>query len=498
MAPTAKRRHARPARKKPSKKSKVEKTEPLRYHRLPTEMRAMVVENMFAVGGRSLLRNFSLTSRDGRDLARKELYRELNLHYEIELSYLTRSLIENPPLRKLIRSVRIYANHWYFHRHDARRIFREWHNAPMDESHLSQSDRQLLILLRSFCSEKPADNIQYIFGLFLFFVDNTKHLVVDMGHFWGQLDNFLAAGLASTSLSSSGPNTAFLPVLKTLNLSTKYYLHKTVRAIQTKPFHPFKAITASTHLREFTFTGDMDKWSDLDAIDPGMMLPFTTVCLVASSCTASTLSKFLRHCPDLECLYVASQGWKTDLDTTECLNTILTKFCPRIQTLSLRNGGHSRAFFRSSGSHIITCLPEMTNLKELRIEVDAFFMRGSDITTFRLPNKLPDQLEKLFLDCSFALTNSHFGIHYPRLTPRSPEAIAYKQAIENMIQAICKARENRFPRLNTIVIGAKWVAPVQWTRIANKTLSKTGARIKITSSKDMQKLWNCGWDEMKV
>ncbi|KAK1590475.1 uncharacterized protein LY79DRAFT_590430 [Colletotrichum navitas] len=500
MAPTSKpkRRHSRSARKRPSKKNKVDKTQPLRFSLLPPEMRVTVVENMFAVGGRRLLRDFSVTSRDSRALAQKELYREISIQYEVELCHLTRSLIENPPLRKLIHTVRLNANYWCFRRHDARRIFREWPNAPIDESRLSQSDRQLLILLRSFCNERPSDNIQCVFGLFLFFVDQTKHLALDIGYDWGLLDNFLAAGFASTSSTNPNLGTALLPVVKILGLSTKQYLQKAVRTIQAGPYHPFKALTASIHLREFTFTGDMDRWSNLDAIDPGMKLPFTTVNLVASSCTASTLSKFLRHCPDLQCLNVTSQGYNSEVDTNECLNTILTKFCPQVRELSLRNGGRSRDFFRSSATHTITCLPEMTNLKELRMEVDAFFVRGSDISAFRLPNKLPDQLEKLFLDCSFALTHFPFNMHYTRMTARSPEAIAYRQAVDNMIQAICKAREDRFPRLNTIVIGAKWVAPVQWTRIANKALSKTGARIKVTSSKDIQRLWTCSWDAMKV
>ncbi|KAK1995404.1 hypothetical protein LX36DRAFT_725318 [Colletotrichum falcatum] len=494
MAPIAKpkRRHARSTRKKPSKKNRA----PLKFSLLPTEMRAMVVENMSAVGGRSLLRNFSITSRDSHALAQKELYREISIFYEIELCHLTRSLVENPTLRKFIRTVRLYPNYWTFHRHDAGRIVREWADAPMDESRLSQSDRQLLILLRSIRNHKPADNIQFIFGLFLFFVDEAKHLAVDIGHYWGLLDKFLAAGLALTSSSSANPSTAFLPALKVLDVSTKMYLQKPVQIVQARRFHPFEAITASTHLREFTFTGDMDKWSNLDAIDPGMRLPFTTVKLFASSCTASTLSKFLRHCPDLQCLNVVPQGWNSDVDTNECLNTILTKFCPQIRKLALRNGGRSRDFFRSSATNTITCLTEMANLKELHIEVDAFFIRGSDITTFRLPNRLPDQLETLFLDCSFALT--HLPFSHARLTARSPEAVAYRQAIEKMIQDICKAREDRFPRLNTIFIGAKWVAPVQLTKNANKILSKTGACIKVMSSKDMQRMWNLSWDAMKV
>ncbi|KAK1981831.1 hypothetical protein LZ30DRAFT_591906 [Colletotrichum cereale] len=499
MFPTAKYRQARAARKKRVRKNKVAETHTLKFSLLPTELRAMVVGNMFAVGGRSLLHSFSLTGRDGRDLARKELYRDINIQFEVELAHLTRSLIENPYLRELIRGFNLYANHWFFRRHDSGRIFREWPNAPMNESHLSQSDRHLLVLLRSFCADKPADNVQCVLGLFLFFINKTNHLALDIGFYWPLLDAFLAAGLASTSSSTPNLDTALLPAVKVLDLSTKQYLRKAVRTLQARPFHPFKTLTASTHLRVFTFTGDMDRWSNLDSIDPAMKLPFTTVKLTASSCTASTLSQFLRHCPDLQCLDVASQGYNSQgNNTNECLNAVLTKFCPRLRELSLRHEGRARDFFWSSATNTITCLPEMTNLKELRMEVDAFFIRGSDITTFRLPNRLPGQLEKLFLDCSYALVHLPVGMQVTRLTARSPEAIAYRQAVENMIQALCQAREDRFPRLNTIVIGAKYVKPVQWTRIANKALSKTGARVKITSSKDIRELWGCSWDAMKV
>ncbi|KAK2053790.1 hypothetical protein LY76DRAFT_666567 [Colletotrichum caudatum] len=481
-----------PALKNPSKKNKVDKTRPLKFSFLPTEMRAMVVANMSAAGGRRLLRDFSLTSRDGRDLARKELYRDISILRVAELACLTRSLIENPPLRKLIRSVRLYADRWNVVRHQSGR---DW--APIDESRLSQSDRQLLILLRSLNSNKLADDVQYVCGLFLFLVNETTHLTFDTGYYiWDLLDNFLAAGLALTSLSSPNPGTALLPAMKTLNISSKHYLRKTVQTIQGVPYHPFKTLTASPHLREFIFTGDMDKWSNLDDIDPSMRLPFTNINLVASSCTASTLSKFLRHCPDLQCLSVAPQSYNSEPDANECLNTTLTNFCPQIRELSLRNGGRSRDFFWSSATHTITCLPEMANLKELRLEVDAFFADISDSSTFRLPNKLPTQLEKLFLDCSFALT--HFHTPYMRLVPSSPEAIAYKKAVHSMIQAICKAREDGFPRLNTIVIGSKWMSPVRSTKAANKALSKTGARIKIMSSTNTQRLWTCPWDAMKV
>ncbi|GJC88044.1 hypothetical protein ColLi_10882 [Colletotrichum liriopes] len=499
-APTAKRR-VRPARKKSVKKGQVTKTEPLSFSHLPNEIVSIIAQQALAVGGHRLLRNFSFTNRRNFELSQRELYRHVVISYELQLAYLTRSLIENPSLRRMIRSINLYADYWRCRGGDCDRVFREWPNTPMDESRLSQSDRQLLILSRSHCNQKASDNIQCVFGLLLFLIDRAKHVAIKIDWYWATLDNFLAAGLASsTSLSSgssSGPSfyTALLPVVQTLELSTKHYLQKPVQTIQSKPFHPFKALTASTNLRVFNFDGDMNPWSNLDDIDPDMKLPFTTVKLIVSHCTASNLCKFLRHCPDLQRLNVASQGHAADSGTEECINTVLPKFCPQIRELSLRFGGGSKNFFQS-GARILNCLPEMSSLKELRIEVDSFLMRNTDIGTLKLANKLPEQLEKLLVDTSFALTP--FPLHGRRMTARSPEAVTYKRAVENMVQGLCKARKHRFPRLNTILVGAKYAKPVQWTNTANRTLTRIGARIKVTSSIEIQRLWTYSWDEMKV
>ncbi|GKT51154.1 uncharacterized protein ColSpa_11335 [Colletotrichum spaethianum] len=497
-ASTAKRR-VQPARK-PSKKDPVAPTEPLSFFHLPNEVVGLIAQQALAIGGHRLVHNFSFTDRRTFELSQRELYRHIVLHDEVEIAYLTRSLIENPSLRRMIRSVSLHTNSWCCRQADSDRILREWPNTPVDESKLSQSDRQLLILSRSHCNRKASDNIQCVFGLFLFFINQAKHITIEIDWYWVELDNFLAAGLASyaalASDSSSGPSfyTALLPALQTLKLSTKRYLRKPVQTIQSRPFHPFKALTASTNLRVFDFDGDMEIWGNLDDIDPYMKLPFTTVKLVVGHCTSSSLCKFLRHCPDLQWLKVAPQGYAADYGTEECINTVLPKFCPRLRGLSLRLGG-TKSFFRS-GTKILNCLPEMTNLRELRIEVDAFLQRSTDIATLKLANKLPEQLEKLFVDASFALIP--FPIRRRRMTARSLEAVIYKRAVENMVQNLCKARTSRFSQLNTIIVGAKYSKPVQWTKDANKTLAGIGARVKVTNGTEIQKLWSYSWDEMKI
>ncbi|TQN67731.1 hypothetical protein CSHISOI_07710 [Colletotrichum shisoi] len=496
------KRRARAAPKKPVKPQlPVVKMEPRTFSSLPNEIIVLIAKESIAEGGHRQLRSFCQTNRRNFELSQRELYRYMIIHHELQLLFLARSLIENPSLRGMIRTFIARANQWHGRQRDSDPSIRDWHNISVDESKLSLLDRQLLILSRAHSTQKSVDNIQCIFGLLLFFINQVEHVIIEVDYYWPVLDSFLAAGLASyTPLPANGSMnvnlySTLLPSLKTLYLATKFYLRKELRSIQARPFHPFNALTASTNLRVFVFDGDMDKWSDLDDIESPMKLTFTTVKLTASHCTASSLCKFLRHCPDLRRLEVAPQGYAADYGIEENINVVLPKYCPQLRELSLRLGGASRHFFRSE-QRTLSCLPQLVNLKELRIEVTSFLIHHTHLSTLILPNKLPEQLEKLFLDASMAL--APFPALGGRMTARSPEARTYKRAIDGMIQDLCRAREDQLLQLNTIVVGAKYVKPVLWTKNANKTLAGTGARLKVTSGVEIHKLWDSSWDAMKI
>ncbi|WYZ35908.1 hypothetical protein EsH8_X_000555 [Colletotrichum jinshuiense] len=453
---------------------------------LPNELISLVAENARDVGGQKLVRNLCRTNRRVYSIVQRILYRHINIKRDQALDHITRTLIENPSLRSMIRIAEIHTKQWRPRRcRQYNWIFGCWQDIQMNETRLSPRDLQLLVIARSHCTNKASDNIQCVFGLLLFLLDRTEQVqIFDLDAHWDVLDHVLSAGM---TISPSSP--ALLPAVKTLELSGKYYLQKNVQSIYTRNFHPLIAFTTPFDLGVFIHDGPMIDWAILDTLTPGQNLPFHTIKLKGGHCTSSALCRLLRHCPNLRHLEIF---FSTHLPTLllpqqyECINTILPTACPQLRVLHLRFGRFNWRFFNES-AQAFTCLRKMTNLKELRIELDSFVV-DEDIGTLQLANMLPVRLEKMLLDA----TSYDEGPGY------YTGAQTRKKTIEMLIQNLCIARQTKLPQLNTIIIGVKNGKPRQWTKDAVDTLKDTGASVKVTSGKETANIWGCSWNNMGV
>ncbi|OHF00955.1 hypothetical protein CORC01_03783 [Colletotrichum orchidophilum] len=492
-ATAGKRAKPKPA-SKPAKPRHVVKMNRPTLSTMPNEILSMIVKEAHDNGlrGRQSVRNLCLTSKRIYPVARRELYRRIVIVSGHQLASLTRNLIENPSAREFVRVVVIHFDSFRFSRYspDAY-LFRDWANTAMVESNLSQLDRQLLVLCRATCSDKAVDNIQCVLGLLMFLLDKTQHLTLFADAYLGTMDRFLAAGLslAASAHSNSLDYSALLPSLVSLDVCSKIWLQKSNQIVFNKAYHPFLAFTSSAHVREFHLIGTEGGLNNiLDQIGSKFKLPFTKVTLKASDCTSSSLCVLLRHCPQLQYLEVETLGDGDYQGIGESINEVLPKYCPHLQVLSIRFFGLKDKFL---GPNTLDCLPKMTKLTELRIEMESFITHTRDLGELNLHEKLPEQLEKLFVDVSMLRVMSP-----TRISPRNPEVMEFVKSVKNIIQDLCQRRADHFPRLNTIVFGCKYSKPKQWSRVANNTLAGTGAKVRVCTGIDSKRMWGKSWKRM--
>ncbi|KAK1515874.1 uncharacterized protein CCOS01_13072 [Colletotrichum costaricense] len=465
---------------------------------MPNEVLGMITTlcHDHAGGGRQNLRNLCLVSKRIHDIARRELYFITPIQTPQQLACIVRTLIEQPSTRKLIHDVLINIDTNNFTgKNPAASFYRQFSFTQLDDSKLSARDRQLLVLCKATCGTKAPENLQCILGLFMFLLENTHHVTIRVDNYLSIADRFLTAGLCILAPNSSNnlDYSPLFPSLVSLDLISKTWLQRSSQTFFGKVFQPTLALAASSPLLvDFGFKGpEGELTSVLMHCGSDVKFPFKKLLLRGSDWTASSLCVLLRRCPKVEHLEVETIPDKDNYLIGQNINRVLPKYCPELRVLSIRFFGNKEDFF---GPRLtLTCLPKMDNLRELRIEIDAFVREAQDLGDLDLAEKLPDRLEKLFLDAS--------SVKFPgKVTSKTPAVLAHKEHVKRIIEDLCETRaeEIPLPRLDTIAIGCKYSKPKQWSRVANDTMADTDAKLRVYTAADAKTLWAKSFDQMNV
>ncbi|KAF4781402.1 hypothetical protein HER10_EVM0011350 [Colletotrichum scovillei] len=447
-------------------------------------------------GGRENLRNLCLVSKRIHDIARRELYFVTPIQTPHQLFCIVRTLIEQPSTRKLIHDVLIaIPTNNFTGKNPAASFYSQFWFTQLDDSKLSARDRRLLALCKAMCGTKAPENLQRVLGLFMFLLENTHHATISVDNYLSITDRFLTAGL---SILVPNPSNNFdysplFPSLASLDLISKTWLQRSSQIFFGKVFQPTLALAVSSPLLvDFGFKGPEGELTGaLMQCGSDVKFPFKKLLLRGSDWTASSLCVLLRRCPMVEHLEVETIPDKANHLIGQNINRVLPKYCPELQVLSIRFFGNKEDFF---GPRLtLTCLPKMDNLRELRIEIDAFVREAQYLGDLDLAEKLPDRLEKLFLDAS--------SVKFPgKVTAKTPAVLAHKEHVKRIIKDLCETRaeEIPLPRLDTIAIGCKYSKPKQWTRAANDTMADTDAKLRVYTAADAKTLWAKSFDQMNV
>ncbi|KAK1675430.1 hypothetical protein BDP55DRAFT_552540 [Colletotrichum godetiae] len=470
---------------------------------MPNEVMGMIVARVHdqTGGGRENLRNLCLVSKRLYDIARRDLYFTVPVQTPNQLASITRTLIEKPTTRSLVHTVLISIDTVGFTKYnDAAPTFSNWASAAINDSQLSQRDRQLLVLCKATCGKKASENLQYVLGLFMFLLDHAQHLSIFPVNNLNIVDRFLAAGLSLLASNSSNELdfSLLFPALTSLDICSKTWLQRSSQTFFGKVFQPTLALAASSpQLIDFAFKGpEGELASVLEQWNSDVEFPFKKILLRGSNWTASSLCVLLRRCPEVLHLEVETTADSGNYADEEDINKVLPKYCPKLQVLSIRYFGHKTEFFGTElfGNRNMTCLPEMIDLRELRIELDSFVGAVKDLGDLDLAQNLPDRLEKLFLDAS--------SVRFQGGSNKSnaPKVLAYKEQVKRIIEDLCETRaeEIPLPRLDTIAVGCKFSKPKQWTRAANDTMSETDAKLRVFTASDAKTLWAKSFEQMNV
>ncbi|KAL0933836.1 uncharacterized protein CTRU02_210635 [Colletotrichum truncatum] len=473
---------------------------------LPNELVREIVKWSDAIGNTQSLRSLCLTNHLIHSFAQEELYRFVKITSMHSCGLLTRSLIENPSLKARIKIAHVIITSTRFNDISSF-MFRNWAASRFDLSKLSATDRHLVILCKSVCNRNASENARCVFALFLLFLDRAEEVGLSYTAFSRPACRLLVAGLdmISSSLEADdeegGHSTILFPALKRLSLCGDPF-SQIPEAVFGILVHPLLPLLSPATLCELHIQGDNNIWHLFDTLGFDQDLSLKMVRLELSRSDSSGLCKLLKRCPNLRQLKMTVKNCHSGYQpsTRDCINQVLPAYCPLLEEFSLSLQGNQVAFFPSLqvpfGAHqpqAVTCLPSMSHLKELRIDIGCFFNTRYQIdmlgSTF--PDLLPPKLEKLFLDASWALS------YVPgRTTARHPEVLAYKRGIERIIMSLCTASKTRLVQLNTIVIGSKYGKHVQWTKDARKLLAGTNVRIKLVCGQRTADLWPLTWKQM--
>ncbi|KAJ0308669.1 hypothetical protein COL516b_003213 [Colletotrichum fioriniae] len=465
---------------------------------MPNEVLGMITSlcHDHTGGGRENLRNLCLVSKRIHDIARRELYFIAPIQTPNQLACIVRTLIENPSARKLIHSVLISIDTNNFTgKNAAAPTYRHWSSSELDDSKLSTRDRQLLVLCKATCGSKAPENLQCVLGLFMFLLENTHHLTIYVDNYLSIVDRFLTAGLCILAANSSNnlDYSPLFPSLASLDLVSKTWLQRSSQTFFGKVFQPTLALAASSPLLvDFGFKGPEGELTRvLMQCGSDVKFPFKKILLRGSDWTASSLCVLLRRCPKVVHLEVETIPDSNNHLIGQNINKVMPKYCPKLRVLSIRFFGNKEDFFGHRST--LTCLPKMDNLRELRIEIDSFVREIKYLGDLNLAEKLPDRLEKLFLDAS--------SVKFPgKVTSKAPAVLVYKEDVKRVISGLCETRaeEIPLPRLDTIAIGCKYSKPKQWTRVANDTMADTDAKLRVYTAADAKTLWAKSFDQMNV
>ncbi|KAJ4999897.1 hypothetical protein K4K48_003404 [Colletotrichum sp. SAR 10_66] len=407
--------------------------------RLPNELICCIVKcaSQNAFQSKRDLLNLCLLNWQMYPFAQLELYRKVEIHSMRAYDLLTRSFIENPSLRSCVREAHISVAGGRFDRWALN--VSSWTNQELNMTNLCDTDRSLVILCKTLCGiGSPKENSRSVLALLLIFLDRAEE-----------------------------PISVLTPLLSAINL---------------------------TDLR---LIGDTPIWDALADPDiANIQLPLKTLTLDSSSADGTGLCHLLKRCPNLRRLKASIKSPRRNGRSN--INTVLPQSCPQLKELSLNTQGYNRFFGNTwvvtpgSTKHI-TCLPQMNNLKELRITLDCFFDTPANIELLgsSFPDLLAPRLEKIFIDATWSL----LGVH-GRITASHPQVMAYKKGIEKMITALCAASKSQLPCLKVIALGAKYGKPRQWTKDARKLLAGTNVKLKLVTGNHTGQLWHQTWKQM--
>ncbi|KAF9873437.1 hypothetical protein CkaCkLH20_09250 [Colletotrichum karsti] len=184
-------------------------------YRLPNELIYCIMQSAGENRDCKLMRNLCLTSRRIYPFARVELYRNLKIPTMKAYGLLTRSLIENPALRRFIRIVDITISGSRYMA-DYSFLFRSWADHKYNDKNLAEAERNLLLLCKTSCNKSASDNARCVLSLFLLLLDRAEDVSLDLNAFSRPATRLLAAGL---EMSRSTSPKALFPSLKRLRLT---------------------------------------------------------------------------------------------------------------------------------------------------------------------------------------------------------------------------------------------------------------------------------------
>lgn len=491
----------RPRRKLRQIKKSTTTTKPVDIHDLPNELIWDIVKRVDENGSRKHLLSLSLSSKIFHSFAQAELYRHFEIRSPNTYRLLTRTLIENPPVRALVRKVAVIltGSHGYYRMQNACADFKSWPGLEFDESKLSTTDRHLLMLTRVVCGTNGNDNARCVLALCLLFLSRAEDVTLDLDFFSRPSSRVLVTGLQMLTPPQGTDAFNFhhapvFPAAKNVRLTGSTFVWL-VDTVFHKPFHLLPSLLAPDNLVEMSLKGDENRWNILDDVEFNRNLSLQTIRLDGSKSDASGLCRLLKRCPDLKRLQVSLRYRRTavaDKDQAGNINDVLLASCPKLEVLSLRIEGASDRFF-GRRSHVLTCLANMDDLRDLRISLDCFFDHPTTVEMLasHFSDMLPPNVENLGLDATWAL-----GILNGKVSAKHPEVQAYRRGMERLIKNLCEATKTRLVRLKHIIIGFKFGKPVQWTREADRLLAGTDVKISLTNTTASHMIWQDSWESM--
>ncbi|KAI8279519.1 putative sterigmatocystin biosynthesis P450 monooxygenase stcS [Colletotrichum sp. SAR11_240] len=417
------------------------------FSRLPNELVCCIVKcaSQNAFQSKRDLLNLCLLNWQMYPFAQLELYRKVEIHSMKAYDLLTRTFIENPNLRNCVREAHISVAGGRFDRWALN--VSSWANENLNMTNLCDTDRSLVILCKTLCGiGSPKENSRSVLALLLIFLDRAEEVSLEVNSYCRPLP-------AHAETVFGQPISVLTPLLSAANLTDLHLI------------------------------GDTPIWDALGDPDiANVQLPLKTLTLDSSSADGSGLCHLLRRCPNLRRLKASIKSPRRNGRSN--INTVLPASCPQLKELSLNTQGYNRFFgntwvLNPGSTKHITCLPQMHNLKELRITLDCFFDTPANIELLgsSFPDLLAPRLEKIFIDATWSL----LGVH-GRITASHPQVMAYKKGIEKMITALCTASKSQLPCLKVIALGAKYGKPRQWTKDARKLLAGTNVKLKLERS----------------
>ncbi|KAK2730740.1 hypothetical protein CKAH01_09363 [Colletotrichum kahawae] len=477
--------------------------------RLPNELICCIVKcaNDDPYESKRDLLSLCLLNRHMYLFAQLELYREVEVRSMKAYALLTRSFIENPGLRKYVREAHISVDG---HRYDTwAGHFQSWANEKLDMTRLCDTDRSLVILCKTLCSTGSSkENSRSVLALLLTFLDRAEEVRLEINGYCrpptrvliAYLD-LLSSSLPSASPASSSssvaiaPRRALFPSLRSFWI-TGSSLQTYADVVFGQSISILTPLLSAANLTDLRVIGDARIWDALgDSNVANVQLPLKTITLDSSTADGSGLCYLLKRCPNLRRLKVFIKSPRQN--GTMDINTVLPEACPQLKELSLNIQGYSRFFkhtgWASSPAQQLTCLPQMHNLKELRISLDCFFNTPANIELMgsNFPDMLPPRLEKIFIDATWSLLAVH-----GRITASHPQVVVYKKGIEKIITTLCTASKSQLPCLKVIALGAKYGKPKQWTRDARRLLGGTNVKLKLATGNHTGQLWHATWKQM--